>query len=199
MSPSFLDTGGYRLILGSQSPRRKDILRDMCLDFESTSIDVDESYPDSLIGGDAIAEYLAKKKSNAYPKSLGPMDILITSDTVVVKEGRVMNKPADADEAVEMITALQNSTHEVVSGACLRAPGRTAVFSETTRVVFGALDTNEIRWYVDRFKPFDKAGGYGIQEWIGYVGIERIEGSYYNVMGFPTRSFYRELKKWIQK
>lgn len=187
------------MILGSQSPRRKAILRDMCLDFDSTSIDADESYPDSLVGGMAIAEYLAKKKSTAYPEILGPRDILITSDTVVVKEGRVMNKPGDAAEAVEMITALQNSTHEVVSGACLRGPGRIAVFSETTQVVFGSLEPNEIRWYVDRFKPFDKAGGYGIQEWIGYVGIERIEGSYYNVMGFPTRSFYRELKTWIQK
>ena len=199
MSRSFLDTGGYRLILGSQSPRRKAILREMCLNFDSTSIDTDESYPDSLIGGVAIAEYLAKKKSTAYPDVLGPKDILITSDTVVVKEGRVMNKPADTDEAVEMITTLQSSTHEVVSGACLRGPDRISVFSETTRVVFGYMEPNEIRWYVERFKPFGKAGGYGIQEWIGYVGIERIEGSYYNVMGFPTRSFYRELKKWIQK
>lgn len=171
----------------------------MRLPFESLSIDADESWPESLEGGTEIAEYLAEKKSTAYTEPLGEKDILITSDTVVVKGERVLNKPTDTAEAIAMITELQGDVHEVVSGACLRGAGHQVTFSETTRVVFGSLDEDEIRWYVENFEPFDKAGAYGIQEWIGYVGIERIEGSYYNVMGFPTHGFYRELKKWINR
>lgn len=197
MSPNYLDTNGYRLLLGSRSPRRREILESMCLPFEVVDLSVDESFDASLKGGKSVAEYLARKKSEGYVSDLGPKDILITSDTVVVHRDKIINKASDAQDAVEMILDLMNSRHEVVSAVCMRGPDRTSVFSESTKVTFGPLDREEISWYVDRFKPFDKAGAYGIQEWIGYVGIEAIEGSYYNVMGFPTRSFYKELKKWI--
>lgn len=197
MSPNYLDTNGYRLLLASRSPRRREILESMRLPFEVVDLTVDESFDASLEGGKSVAEYLARKKSEGYVGDLGDKDVLITSDTVVVHRGKIINKASDAQEAEEMILDLMNSRHEVVSAVCMRGSDRTSVFSESTTVIFGFLDREEIRWYVDRFKPFDKAGAYGIQEWIGYVGVEAIEGSYYNVMGFPTRSFYKELKKWI--
>lgn len=187
----------YRLILASQSPRRRQLLADVGLEFTLVPrFECEESFPDDLSAAD-VAEYLSNLKSEAYPEQLAERDILLTADTVVIACGRILGKPADREEAIEMIEMLSGHEHEVVTGVTLRSAERIRRFSVTSKVYFRTLAQEEIEYYVDTYKPFDKAGSYGIQEWIGYVGIERIEGSFYNVMGLPVQRLYCELGEFI--
>ena len=185
----------YRIVLASQSPRRKELLAGLGLEYETRVLpDVDESFPADLTGGD-IPMYIAREKAEAYRPSLGADELLITADTIVWLEGEVLGKPADRDDALRMLRKLSGQTHEVYTGVCLTTTRWQHSFMARTEVRFAILDEEEIVWYVDRYRPFDKAGAYGVQEWIGYVGVEHIAGSYYNIMGLPVQRLYRELKK----
>ena len=187
----------YRLILASQSPRRRQLLADAGLEFVlAPRFECEESFPDTMPAAE-VAEYLSSLKSEAYPEPLGANDILLTADTVVIACNRILGKPADRAEAIEMITMLSGRDHEVVTGVTLRTAERVKSFSVVSKVRFRALFQEEIEYYVDTYRPFDKAGSYGIQEWIGYVGIEGIEGSFYNVMGLPVQRLYSELNDFI--
>lgn len=187
----------YRLILASQSPRRRQLLSDAGIEFIlAPRFECEESFPATIPAG-KVAEYLSLLKSEAYPEPLGEKDILLTADTVVIACGRILGKPTNREEAIEMIDMLSGCEHEVVTGVTLRSAERTNRFSVSTKVRFRTLTQEEIEYYVDTYKPFDKAGSYGIQEWIGYVGIEGIEGSFYNVMGLPVQRLYCELNKFI--
>lgn len=187
----------YRLILASQSPRRRQLLTDAGIEFElAPRFECEESFPDDMPAAE-VAEYLSNLKSEAYPEPLDEKDILLTADTVVIACDRILGKPADRAEAIEMITMLSGSDHEVVTGVTLRTAERVKRFSVSSKVRFRTLMQEEIEYYVDTCKPFDKAGSYGIQEWIGYVGIEGIEGSFYNVMGLPVQRLYCELGEFI--
>lgn len=191
-----IDPSPYRLILASKSPRRHELLAGLEIPFEIRTKDTDESFPENLRGAE-IAEFLARIKSEAFDGEITHDEVIVTADTIVVLGDTVFNKPETEDEAVEMITALTGNTHRVITGVALADSAKRSVFSETTEVTFGQVDREEVRHYVRKYTPFDKAGGYGIQEWIGYVGIESIRGSFYNVMGFPTRMFYTQLKLFL--
>lgn len=193
-----LNLNGYKLILASQSPRRHELLKGLGFDFEIRTNRVDESFSPNLKAA-AIPEFLAKKKADALRKELADHELLITSDTVVWLGDKVFNKPQSEAEAVEMLTALSGKKHEVITAVCLSTIEAQVVFSDTTKVTFAELEEAEMHWYVSRFHPFDKAGGYGIQEWIGYIAIERIEGSFYNVMGLPTQKLYSQLKLFLNR
>ena len=187
----------YRLILASQSPRRRQLLADAGIEFElAPRFECEESFSEEMPAAE-VAEYLANLKSEAYPEPLGEKDILLTADTVVIACNRILGKPADRAEAIAMISMLSGREHEVVTGVTLRSAERVKRFSVSSKVRFRALTQEEIEYYVDTYKPFDKAGSYGIQEWIGYVGIEGIEGSFYNVMGLPVQRLYCELGEFI--
>ena len=189
----------YRLILASASPRRRELLADCDLDFVlAEKFECEECYPADL-EAEKVAEYLSQLKSNAYPHALGEGDILLTADTVVILGDKILGKPHSAEEAVEMISTLSGATHKVVTGVTLRTAERAVSFSAESLVSFRALDAEEVRYYVEKYRPMDKAGAYGIQEWIGYIGIEGIEGSFYNVMGLPTQRLYQALKELICK
>jgi len=187
----------YRLILASQSPRRRQLLADAGIEFVlAPRFECDESFP-STMPADEVAEYLSGLKADAYPDTLDDKDILLTADTVVIAGGKVLGKPKDRAEAVAMLEQLSGREHQVVTGVSLsNALGRRS-FSVLSRVKFRVLTLEEIEYYVDNYRPFDKAGSYGIQEWIGYVGIEGIEGSFYNVMGLPVQRVYCELKEFV--
>lgn len=191
-----LDLKGHRIILASKSPRRHDLLKGLGFDFEIRTKEVDESFSLTLKGA-AIPEYLAKKKADAFRSDLAKDELLLTSDTVVCIDDTVLNKPASTGEALAMISMLSGKSHRVITGVCLSTIEQQVVFSDCTKVYFAEVDPKDMEWYVNTFRPFDKAGGYGIQEWIGYVGIERIEGSFYNVMGLPTQKLYAELKTFL--
>ena len=185
----------YRLILASQSPRRRQLLADAGIEFTlSERFECDETFPEDMPAED-VAEYLSVLKSEAYPQPLAEGDILLTADTVVIAANRVLGKPADRAEAIEMISLLSGCDHEVITGCTLRTATQRRSFSVKSKVRFRVLDREEIEYYVDCYRPFDKAGAYGIQEWIGYVGIKGIEGSFYNVMGLPVQRLYCELKE----
>lgn len=186
----------YNIILASGSPRRQQFLKDLDIPFTVELKSIDESFSSALKGSD-IAEYLAEAKADAF-KELKPSDILITADTIVWHNGKALNKPENRQEAFDMIKALQDDTHEVISAFCIKTDATQVVKSDTTTVYFEPLTDDEIWYYIDRYKPFDKAGAYGIQEWIGQVGISKIEGCYYNVMGLPTQVFYETLKTFIK-
>ena len=187
----------YRLILASQSPRRRQLLADAGIEFElAPRFECEESFSQDMPAIE-VAEYLSNLKSEAYPEPLGENDILLTADTVVIACNRILGKPADRAEAIAMITMLSGCEHEVVTGVTLRSAERVKRFSVSSKVRFRALSQEEIEYYVDTYKPFDKAGSYGIQEWIGYVGIEGIEGSFYNIMGLPVQRLYCELGEFI--
>ena len=187
----------YRLILASQSPRRRQLLSDAGIEFTlADRFECDETFPQDMPAED-VAEYLSRLKSEAYPEPLAEGDILLTADTVVIADNRVLGKPSDRAEAIEMISLLSGCDHEVITGCTLRTASRQRSFSVRSKVHFRALDREEIEYYVDCYRPFDKAGAYGIQEWIGYVGIEGIEGSFYNVMGLPVQRLYSILKEFI--
>ena len=185
------------LILSSNSPRRKELLAGLDIPFEVRVIeDIDESYPDSLPTGE-IAEYIAQKKAAAY--EVGNDEVLITADTIVVLDDQILGKPADAEEAKQMLRSLSGKTHHVITGVCLKSHDQQHHFSVISEVTFKTLAEEEISYYVENYKPFDKAGAYGIQEWIGYIGVTGLSGSYFNVMGLPVQRIYEELKKFNVK
>lgn len=183
-----------RVILASNSPRRRELLSMIVPKFEiDLPNHVDESYPSDLPSA-KVPEYLSRKKSEAYSGHLGCGDILITADTVVIVDGDILGKPRDYDDAAYMLHRLSGRTHDVVTGVTLRGHDRTESFSSLTRVSFAELGDEEIDEYIRSYKPFDKAGAYGIQEWIGAVAISRIDGSFYNVMGLPVHALYRRMQ-----
>ena len=186
----------YKIVLGSNSPRRRELLAGLDIDFEVRTISgIDESYPENLKEED-VPVYIAKKKANAYKSSMAANELLITADTVVWTFDKILGKPKDREDAVSMIQTLSGHVHEVITGVCVATKDRQIDFSVFSAVSFSKLDEEEIAYYVDKYKPFDKAGSYGIQEWIGYVGVESINGSFYNAMGLPIQRLYQELKKW---
>ncbi|GAB3223294.1 Maf-like protein [Hymenobacter seoulensis] len=188
-------TGAPRLVLASNSPRRRQLLLDLGLRYEVRLREVDESFPPHLVRAE-VAEYLAAHKAAAYAPDLAPDELVITADTIVCLEDDVLNKPADAAEAVQMLTRLQGRAHDVFTGVCLlHGDGRRVVFSDQTRVHFRALSSAEIEHYVANYSPLDKAGAYGAQDWIGMVAVTRLEGSYFNVMGLPVHRVWEELEK----
>ena len=182
------------LILASRSPRRKSILQDLNLEFEIRTKEVDESYPNHLKGKE-ISEYLAKLKAFPFLSELNPNQILITADTIVWLQGKALGKPDSVDEAIAMLKLISGKTHEVISSVALTTTSKQVIVSDVTKVIFKELSDDEINYYIENFKPFDKAGAYGIQEWLGFIGIKRIEGSYLNVVGFPVQKFYEALHK----
>lgn len=187
----------YRLILASNSPRRRQLLADCGLAFEcSPKFECDERYPSDLPVRE-VAEYLSRLKSECCPIALGDKDILLTADTVVIVGDTILGKPSDAERAKTMLRMLSGRSHTVITGVTLRSAGRIRSFSVASDVRFRTLSDEEIEYYVDEYKPFDKAGAYGIQEWIGYVAIEGIDGSFYNVMGLPVQRLYVELREFI--
>ncbi|MBP3289724.1 MAG: septum formation protein Maf [Alistipes sp.] len=187
----------FRLILASQSPRRQQLLSDAGLRYElAPRFECDEVFPDDMAADD-VAGYLSRLKSEAYPAELGEGDILLTADTVVVVDSDILGKPSSREEAVAMIRRMSGREHKVITGVTLRSRTAAKTFSVCSDVVFRALSDEEIAYYVDNYRPMDKAGAYGIQEWIGYVGIERINGSFYNVMGLPVQRVYVELSEFL--
>jgi septum formation protein len=182
-----------RIILASRSPRRQSLLFGLGIDFEVIdSSGVTETYPASLPETE-IPVYLAEKKASAFDNLLDDKTVIITADTIVCCNNAVFNKPADRDEAIRMLSILSGKEHRVISGVCIKTRDRSVSFHSVTSVCFRELALSEIIYYVDNFQPFDKAGAYGIQEWIGYIGIESIKGSYFNVMGLPVDKVYRAL------
>lgn len=181
-----------RLLLASKSPRRRELLGQLGIPLTIVDVDVEEKVPATL-SADRVAEALASLKADGYTISLDPDEVLVTADTVVVLGTQVLGKPCSREEAAEMLHNLSGKAHQVYTGVCLRNADRCVAFTERTDVHFRQLTDEEINYYIDVYKPFDKAGAYGIQEWIGMVGIERIEGCYYNVMGLPVARLYREL------
>lgn len=185
----------FHIILASKSPRRRQLLRDAGFEFTlADSFEVEEIYPDTL-AAEEVAEFLSNLKADAYPVTLKGNEVLITSDTVVVADGEVMGKPADYDDAFRMIRKLSGKMHKVITAVCIRSASKKLSFSDECDVFFDELSDEEIDFYLRHYKPYDKAGAYGIQEWIGYIGISRIEGSFFTVMGFPIHRVYQELKK----
>ena len=185
----------YRIILASNSPRRRELLAGLGLDFEVRILPgIDESYPPTL-PVDQIAEHIATKKADAYREQMSADELIITADTIVVAAGEVMGKPHDAADARRMLHALSNRTHQVITGVCLTTQHMQKRFSVTTDVTFKALTDKEIDYYIATYRPYDKAGAYGIQEWIGYIGVTGLKGSYFNVMGLPVQRIYTELDK----
>lgn len=185
----------YQIILASQSPRRLELLRGLNIPFEVKLIDVDETYPSQMVGVD-IPMFLAEKKAKAYEAVMTEDTMIITADTIVWHEGKVLGKPVDEADAKRMLKILSGKTHQVITGVCISTLKRKRIFHVITDVRFSKLTESEIEYYVENFKPFDKAGAYGVQEWIGFVGVEHINGSYFNVMGLPVQRLYNELKRW---
>ncbi len=185
----------YQIILASNSPRRKELLTGLGVAYDIRTLpDIDESYPDTLQKGE-IPLYIAREKAEAYRPMLRTDELMITADTIVWLEGRVLGKPKDEEEARQMLRDLSGKTHEVYTGVCLTTVSWQHCFYAQTEVRFAKLDEEEIAYYVETYRPMDKAGAYGVQEWIGYIGVENIAGSYFNIMGLPVQRLYRELRK----
>jgi septum formation protein len=186
----------FHLILASGSPRRQQFFKDLDLDFEIRLKEIEELYPEHL-KAEEITNFLAQLKANAFEGELKANDILITSDTIVWHQNQCLGKPKDYDDAFQMLQSLSNATHEVITSVCFKTVDKTETFFEVTKVTFQTLSAAEIRYYLDHYKPFDKAGSYAIQEWIGYVGISKIEGSYTNVVGMPMHTVYEKLNSFL--
>ena len=185
----------YKIILASNSPRRKELLSGLGVDYEVKTLpDVDESYPDGL-SGEGIAKHIARGKAEAYRSLIQADELVITADTIVWLDGTVMGKPKDEEEAKDMLMRLSGKTHQVITGVCLTTTSTQKTFATVTDVTFATLTDEEVDYYVTRYQPMDKAGSYGVQEWIGFVGVENLSGSYFNVMGLPIQRLYTELKK----
>lgn len=185
----------YQVVLASNSPRRKELLSGLGIDYVVDTLpDVDESYPLDL-QGEAIPAYISRKKADAYRDLLKPEKLLITADTIVWLNGEVLGKPADREDAMAMLRKLSGASHQVMTGVCLTTSEWQKEFTAVTDVTFATLTEEEIMFYVDRYAPMDKAGAYGVQEWIGFIGVQSISGSYFNVMGLPIQRLYQELKK----
>jgi septum formation protein len=185
----------FRFILASKSPRRQFLLQELGIPFELVTKEVDESFPDHLVK-DEIPLFLARKKADAFERELDDKTIVITADTIVWINNHVLNKPGDAEEARVMLRELSGNRHEVYTAVCLKSAKKEIAFSVRTIVYFRELTEGEIEYYISTYKPFDKAGAYGAQEFIGYIGVEKIEGSYFNVMGLPVKELYEELVKF---
>ena len=185
----------HKIILASNSPRRKELLSGLGVDYEVKTLpDVDESYPDGL-SGEEIAKHIARGKAEAYRSLIQADELVITADTIVWLDGTVMGKPKDEEEAKDMLMRLSGKTHQVITGVCLTTASTQKTFATVTDVTFATLTDEEVDYYVTRYQPMDKAGSYGVQEWIGFVGVENLSGSYFNVMGLPIQRLYTELKK----
>lgn len=186
----------YKIILASNSPRRKELLAGLDVDFEVRVIqDIDESFPTSLPTKD-IAEFISREKAAVYQKKMADDELVITADTIVVLDSEVMGKPHDEADASRMLHKLSGRTHQVITGVTLTTTTRQQSFSVETDVTFKKLSDEEINYYVQRYKPFDKAGAYGIQEWIGHIGVTGLQGSYFNVMGLPVQRIYEALRQF---
>jgi septum formation protein len=185
----------YNIVLASQSPRRQELLNGLNIPFEVHVIDIDESYPSQLVGVD-IPMYLAEKKADAFIGKMNENTLLITADTIVWHEGCIFGKPKDKEDATNMLKSLSGKTHQVITGVCISTLSKRKTFHVISEVRFSRLTPEEIEYYLLNFQPYDKAGAYGVQEWIGYIGVEYIEGSYFNVMGLPVQRLYSELKRW---
>lgn len=191
------DTTMRKIVLASNSPRRRELLGGLGYDYEVRVLDgIDESYPDTLRGSE-VAAYISRAKADAYRATMADDEIVITADTIVCLDDMVLGKPADEEEAMAMLRSLSGRTHQVYTGVTIVAAEKSSTFVSRSDVVFATLTDEEIKHYVTHYRPMDKAGAYGIQEWIGYIGVERIEGSYFNVMGLPVQRLYTELKKYL--
>ncbi len=185
----------YKIVLGSASPRRQELLRGINLNFEVIPMDVEESYPPYLTGVE-IPMYLAEKKADAYKSMLDDELMVITADTIVFLDGKVLGKPVDKADAFKMLQRLSGKTHQVITGVCISTNLRRRTFHTISEVKFARLNDSEIEYYLEYYAPYDKAGSYGVQEWIGFIAVENINGSYFNVMGLPIQRLYNELKRW---
>jgi len=186
----------YKIILASNSPRRQDLLAGLDIDFEVKTLqNIEESYPKTL-KKEEIPVFIAKQKALAYYMFLEENTLIITADTIVWLNGNVYGKPENEEDAKNILRTLSGQTHEVITGICLTGTNKQQTFFVSSKVKFAELQEDEIEYYVKKYKPYDKAGAYGVQEWIGYVGVEKIEGSFYNVMGLPVRALYSYLKEW---
>lgn len=184
----------YKIVLASNSPRRQDLLSGIDLEYELRTLpNIDESFP-NLLPHEEVAEYLACKKADSYLSALKTDELLITADTIVLMDGKILGKPTDLKEAAIMLRSLAGKQHRVITGVCMVTSRKKYHFSDITHVTFGSLSDEEIKYYLSNYSPLDKAGSYGVQEWIGYVAVERIEGSYFNVMGLPIHKIYSALK-----
>jgi nucleoside triphosphate pyrophosphatase len=190
------DLNEYRIILASRSPRRQELLRELGLNFEVVIRDWSEEFPEHL-RREEIALYIAGEKAKTFKSEIKKNEIVITADTVVWCNNKVLDKPVDKYDAKRIIREISGNTHEVITGVCLLSATKQTFFFSSTKVTFSELTDDEIEYYVDNFRPFDKAGAYGIQEWIGIAACSRIEGSYFNVMGLPSEQVYSELKRFI--
>jgi septum formation protein len=191
----FEDLKKYTILLASKSPRRHYLLKELGLDFEVRTKEVDESFPEQLKAAE-IPLYLCEKKAAAFDEELTDNTIVITADTIVWLDGHVLNKPQNYNDAVRMLQLLSGKMHEVYTGVCLKSKHKTTSFVALTKVYFKELSLEEIEFYIRNYNPYDKAGAYGAQEWIGYIAVDRIEGTYFNVMGLPVRELYEALLKF---
>lgn len=194
---AMIDLGNTEIILASQSPRRQQLLKDMGFNFRVMHSEAEEIYPDNL-EIKQIPVYLAQLKANALKRILTENTILISADTIVAVDNEVLGKPEDEADAYRILKCISGRKHQVITGVCIKTISKEISFFAESNVFFRALSDDEINYYIQNYKPFDKAGAYGIQEWIGYIGIERIEGSYFNVMGLPTQMLYKELNKLLK-
>ncbi|MCX6321623.1 MAG: Maf family nucleotide pyrophosphatase [Bacteroidia bacterium] len=188
----------YRIILASRSPRRQQLLRDLGLKFDVVIKDYTETFPESL-GGEEIAKYVAHEKAVSFKNEISENEIVITADTIVWCNNKVLGKPLNSEDAIRILKEISGNTHEVITGVCLFSSFKEKTFSVSTKVTFDTLSGEEMNFYVDKYKPYDKAGAYGIQEWIGIAACSNIEGSYFNVVGLPVQRLYKELQSFILK
>ncbi len=191
----YLNKFFFNIILGSSSPRRNELLKSLGFDFVINPSNADENYPLNLKGHE-IPVFLAEKKALSFNGVLTETDLLITADTIVWCEGEIFNKPINFEEGKLMLQTLSGKMHEVFTAVCLKSANKQIIFYDATKVYFKKFTNEEIEYYLNKYKPYDKAGSYGVQEWIGYIGIEKIEGSFYNVMGLPVKKLHEELMKF---
>ncbi|MCG8577054.1 MAG: Maf family nucleotide pyrophosphatase [Flavobacteriales bacterium] len=184
-----------KLILASKSPRRQELLKGLDVSFEIRTKDVEEIY-DPRMDKEKVPVFLAELKAEAFQDEMKEDEIILTSDTIVIHDDKILEKPKDREQAIEMVSRLSDSRHTVITGVCIWSKNKKVLFSDHTKVEFESLSAEEIEYYIDRYQPYDKAGSYGVQEWIGYVGIKKLEGSYFNVMGLPLHRVYQELKSF---
>ena len=188
----------YKIILASRSPRRQQLLRDLGLKFDVIIRDYDETFPGNL-GGEEIARHVAHGKAVSFKSGISENEIVITADTIVWCNNKVLGKPLNFEDAISILKEISGNTHEVITGVCLLSSFKEKTFSVSTKVTFDTLSYEDMKFYVDKYKPYDKAGAYGIQEWIGIVACSKIEGSYFNVVGLPVQRLYIELQSFILK
>ena len=185
----------YKIKLASNSPRRRELLSGLGIDYEVKLLPgIDETYPDTL-KGEEIPIYIAREKASAYRPSMQADELIITADTIVYIDGEVLGKPKDEEEACQMLRKLSERSHQVITGVCLMTTEFQKSFASVTEVTFDQLSEEDIRFYVEHYRPMDKAGSYGVQEWIGFIGVTGLKGSYFNVMGLPVQRLYQELRK----